>query len=177
MWCSNFGIPYGRGELAIAQQVKAETGSSKSIAELASEVGQMITAWKTTTYPQAWKYLCECQQKVYNPGYIVNPWGRMRRFPGVKEKRADLERQAGNFNIQSTVADTAMIAMDLIDRYRLEHGLHFKIQNQIHDALMLEVPHAEIEECREMLKNTMGNIKIPVGGKLGTLVLGIDIDV
>lgn len=142
-----------------------------------SEISQIITAWKTKTYPQAWAYMLECQQKVYDPGYIVNPWGRMRRFPGVREKRPDLERQAGNFPIQSTVADTAMIAMDLIDQYRKEHNLHFMIQNQIHDAIMLEVPVAEIDECREMLNKTMGSIQIPVGGKLGTITLGVDIDV
>ena len=107
MWCSNFGIPYGRGATAIAQQVKAETGSTKSIQELESEISQMITAWKTKTYPQAWAYMLECQQKVYDPGYIVNPWGRMRRFPGVREKRADLERQLAQFQKGTEVAQAA----------------------------------------------------------------------
>lgn len=149
------------------------------MAELETELSQMVTAWKEVTYPTAWAYMCSCAQSVYSPGYIVNPWGRYRRFPKIRtnEERDDLERQAQNFPIQSTVADTAMIAMDLMIRYRENHKLHFRIQNQIHDALMLEVPIPEIEQCKQMFKDTMGSIDIPVGAPFNTLRLGVDIKV
>lgn len=70
-----------------------------------------------------------------------------------------------------------MIAMDLIDRYRQEHDLHFRIQNQIHDAVMLEVPIPEIDACKKMFQETMANIDIPVGGPFKLLRLGVDIEV
>ena len=52
-----------------------------------------------------------------------------------------------NILIQSTVAQTVNIAADLIRRYRREHGMKFKIQNQVHDAIMLELPIEEKDEC------------------------------
>ena len=79
--------------------------------------------------------------------------------------------------IQSTVADTAMIAMDRIVKYREKHDLHFRIQNQIHDAIMIECPLAEIDACKAMFREAMGSIDIPIGGALGLLRLGVDIDV
>lgn len=163
----------------IARQVKAETGSTQTIQQLEADLSEIVRAWKEQTYPTAWKYMCDCAKMVYSPGYIVNPWGRYRRFPRIRkdETRDDLERQAQNFPIQSTVADTAMIAMDLIARYRDAHKLHFRIQNQIHDAIMLELPEDEIDQCKQMFKDTMGSIDIPVGGPFGVLRLGVDVQV
>lgn len=168
----------GRGAGDIARQVKAETGTSRTIAELEAEITNMVRAWKDETYPVAWQYMCSCADAVYDPGYLINPWGRKRRFSINKhEDRADLERQAQNFPIQSTVADTAMIAMDLLDKYRSAHNLHFRIQNQIHDAIMIECPRQEIAACKTMFRETMAKIDIPVGGAFGLLRLGVDIDV
>ena len=174
----NFGIPYGRGPAAIALQVKAETGTKQTVQQLETELAEIVTAWKEDTYPTAWKYMCDCADCVYDPGYLVNPWGRKRRFPRLDDSmRPDMERQAQNFNIQSTVGDTCMIAMDLVDTYRKEHGMRFKMQSQIHDALMLEAPIEEIDACKTMFLETMGNIEIPVGPPFGVLKMGVDIEV
>ena len=177
----NFGIPYGRGAAAIAQQVKAETGSNQTIDQLTAELTEIVNAWKVETYPKAWEYMQRCAASVYDPGYLVNPWGRYRRFlPGGSDNpggRADMERQAQNFPIQSTVADTAMIAMIQILHERGHRGLHFKLVNQIHDAIMLEVPEGEIEETKQLMRDTMGSIDIPVGPPFDTLRLGIDLTV
>ena len=175
----NFGIPYGRGALDIARQVKAETGSKLTISQLEAELSEIVRAWKEETYPVAWKYMEACANSVYTPGYLVNPWGRYRRFARARfdEERDDLERQAQNYPIQSTVADNCMIAMDLMDQYRTQNGLHFRFQNQIHDAIMIEVPEAEIDACKRMYNETMGSIDIPVGPPFHTLRLGADVKV
>ena len=176
----NFGVPYGRGALAIAQLIKAETGTAKTINELEQEIKIVLETWKTVAYPQAWEFMQKCAASVYDPGYLVNPWGRIRRFPKVptdNEERADLERQAQNHPIQSTVADTVQIAMDLMDRYRTRTGLKFSFINQVHDAVQIYIPEDKIDEGKKMYRETMGNIVIPVGGPFGTLTLGVDIDV
>lgn len=156
--------------------IKAETGMATPLKQLEQQCQKMIEAWKNTTFPVAWQYLVGCQQSVYDPGYLVNPWGFRKTFharPG--QERKDLEREAGNFNIQSTVANTVNIAADLIRRYRREHGMKFRIQNQIHDAIMLELPIEEKEECMNMFQNTLAAVKIPLGkGKY--FQLGCDID-
>jgi len=87
-----------------------------------------------------------------------------------------MQREAQNYNIQSTVADTCMIAMHLAVDYRAKHNLHFKLINQVHDALMVEVPEDEIEATKNMFNETMGQIDIPVRDRK-PLRLSIDIDV
>jgi len=77
--------------------------------------------------------------------------------------------------IQSTVADTCLITLWLLVRERKSRGLNFKIVNQIHDAVILEVPEDEIDATKQVLHDTMGTIPIPM--KPEPLVLGIDIDV
>ena len=172
----NFGIPYGRGAKACALMIKAETGVDTPLKEIENQCAQMIEAWKTVTFPTAWRYLEGCQQAVYDPGYVVNPWGFRKTFhvrPGTIRK--DFEREAGNFPIQSTVAQTVNIAADMIRRYRREHGMKFRLQNQIHDAIMLELPVEEKEECKKMFGETMGAVRIPLGGGR-FFQLGCDID-
>lgn len=78
--------------------IKSETGIETPLKQLEQQCQQMIDAWKTQTFPTAWQYLLGCQQAVYDPGYIVNPWGFRKTFhvrPG--EIRKDFEREAGNF--------------------------------------------------------------------------------
>ncbi len=173
----NFGIPYGRGALDIARQVKGETGVDTDIEVLEAEISQMMEAWKTVTYPEAWSYMEECAACVTDPGYLYNPWGRKRHFPKKVDGKLlpGMQRQAQNFPIQSTVADTCMIAMQLMDEYRARTGLGYRLVNQIHDAIIVEVPQDEIEETKQMFKDTMGSIDIPINSDK-PLRLDIDID-
>jgi DNA polymerase I-like protein with 3'-5' exonuclease and polymerase domains len=89
---------------------------------------------------------------------------------------AAMQREAQNFPIQSTVADTCLLALAQMVQYRKDYDLHFRIVNQIHDAIMLEVPELEIEPTKQMYKDTMGNIQIPVPNS-EPLVLSVDIDI
>lgn len=133
-------------------------------------------AWKTDTYPDAWAYMQWCAQQPADPGYIVNPWGRYRRFAETNDQgllRA-FGRESMNFPVQSTVADTCLIALHLLVEYRKAHRLGFRIVNQIHDAILLEVPMDEIDETRAALNATMGGIAIPIPNR--PLVLGVEID-
>lgn len=169
----NFGIPYGRGAAAIATQIRAETGLDVD----ANEIKQGIDGWKAT-YHDAWGFLTDCQSKVKSPGYVETPWGRRRYFPRVDDDGLMMafQREAANFPIQSTVADTMRLAMTYVIRERDRCGLQFRVANQIHDALLLVLPEAEVDAAITILKNQMGNIPIPMPtGK--SLVLGVDIDI
>ena len=171
-------IPYGRGPKAIALQVLAETGTDAPLSELEAQMRAGVKAWKEVSYPTAWGYMTQCAKAVKSPGYLENPWGRLRRFgkPASNEQLAGFQREAQNWPIQSTVADTMQIAMQLAVDYRKQHGLHFRLVNQVHDALMVETPIDEIESTKTMFIATMGSIDIPVAYNR-TLRLGIDIEV
>ena len=174
----NFGILYGRGGRDTAIQVKAETGAAESIDVLAAQLDQVIKTWKEVEYPVAWAFIESCMSKVYDPGFIKNPFGRIRRAPFLLrgQRDAGAERNFANFPIQSTVSDSVQLAMDKMQAWRVEHGLHFEIQNQIHDAVMLHVPKEEIEVTKYMFHHTLGDIHIPLGPDK-YFTLGVDIDV
>lgn len=174
---SNFGIPYGRGSLDISIQVKAETGTDTSIEELRAQIDTMMVAWKTNTYPAAWRYMQQCAACVETQGYVENPWGRRRIFQATTDgsKLAAMKREAQNFPIQATVSDTCIIALNMLQTYRDKHNLHYRIVNQVHDAIILEVPEQEVAQAKEACQATMGNIYIPITPE--PLRLAIDIDV
>lgn len=167
----SFGVPYGRGAQAIATQIFAETGNEIAV----EDVQKSIVGWKTT-YNKAWTYLEACQNKAVDPGYIESPLGRRRYFPRVHDQEmiAAFKRECGNFTIQNVVADTIRLACArLLDN---RGGLKFNVVNQIHDALLLEVPFEEIDETRILGVEAMSAIGIPLpsGGKLN---LGVDVEV
>jgi len=174
----NFGIAYGRGARAISLAVKAQTGSKEPLDAIIPGVAASVEGWKTKAYPVAWKWLVDHQQMIYDPGYVENPWGR-RKYVYLRngEKSPSLEREAGNFPIQSCCADSVQIAMGKLLDFKETAGFPFRIQNQIHDALMIETPREHIEEAKEVLRKSMSEIDIPIPGTSKTFRLGVDIDV
>ena len=94
----NFGIAYGRGAKAIALQVKAQTGDPRPVDEIEPGIAVSLKSWKTVSYPQAWNWLLDQQKKVYNPGWIENPFGRRKWAHLHKyEINKGKEREFGNF--------------------------------------------------------------------------------
>ena len=138
----NFGIPYGRGSEALSRQCKEE-GHDVSAAQCQA----LIDAY-FESYPNTKPFLAECRARSQDPGWLVGPYGRYRRFLPSDDRaiRAEQERQAQNFPIQGGVADAVSIALANFYHYREEHPeVQYKIALQIHDAIVLIVPieHAE----------------------------------
>ena len=147
----NFGIPYGRGAEAIARQCKEE-----GVTVTPEECQAMIEAY-FASYPKTRDFLAECRARSQNPGWLVGPYGRFRRFAsaefnhstsrfraGDRKARAiigEQERQAQNFPIQGGVADAVSMALANFYEYRTKHpDVDYKIALQIHDAIVLLVP-------------------------------------
>ncbi len=138
----NFGIPYGRGAEAIARQCKEE-----GVEVTPEECQRMIDAY-FTSYPATWDFLHDCRSRSQDPGWIVGPYGRYRRFVRSNDKSVigEQQRQAQNFPIQGGVADAVSIALNNFYQYRKSNpDVQYDIALQIHDAIMLIVPveHAE----------------------------------
>lgn len=167
----NFGILYGRGAKAIANQINAETG----LGVMAEDIQHGIDQWHLT-YSNA-SYFFDCMHKQgLEQGYVTNIWGRRRWF-GKAENRAQesaIEREAANHPIQGTVGDTMSLAIDRIANEKIVRALKFRIINQVHDALLFEVPETEVDKSVEVIRWGMGDIELPMPG--GPLKLGVDID-
>jgi len=138
----NFGIPYGRGPEAIARQCKEE-----GVEVTPEECQKMIDAY-FNSYPRTWDFLAECRNRSQNPGWLVGPYGRYRRFVPSTDRAVigEQQRQAQNFPIQGGVADAVSIALNNFYQYRKKNpDVEYQIALQIHDAIMLIVPIAHAE--------------------------------
>ena len=72
--------------------------------------------------------------------------------------RAMGERMALNTPIQGTAADILKIAMVKLHNILKEKNLKTKMLLQVHDELIFDVPEDEIEEVKEIVRDTMENI-------------------
>jgi DNA polymerase I-like protein with 3'-5' exonuclease and polymerase domains len=100
------------------------------------------------SYPKTKDFLAECRTRSQDPGWIVGPYGRFRRFVSTNDRavKGEQERQAQNFPIQGGVADAVSIALFNFLQYREQHpDVQYQITLQIHDAIVLTAPfeHAE----------------------------------
>jgi uracil-DNA glycosylase family 4 len=152
-----FGYAYGRGAKAIARQCKEESKPGQT--EVTVEQAQILIDGLAELYPGLVDYFQGCKRRVVEPGWIRNPFGRLRRFRAPDDTRTpegrmilgELERQCMNFPIQSAVADAMNRAVDNLYQYRETHDVQYKIACQIHDAVILEVPLRHIDEVYDVV--------------------------
>lgn len=131
-----FGVGYGRQAAACARQCKEE---GNDISEVQAQV---IIDTIFRRYPEIPDFQQACKDRVLNPGWMRNCFGRGRRFIPSSEWGAmsGLEREAMNFPMQSMVADAVSWALFYLMNHPLKAELGYKIVLQIHDAIVLEVP-------------------------------------
>lgn len=139
-----FGIPYGRGSAAVIRAVEEE-GVFLSL-DAADTIRDTILG----KYSRLPDYLERCKGRVKSPGWMVNCFGRFRRFQftGIEDS-GDMERQASNYPIQSGVADAVSRALDYLywwpDRLTRDGRLRYRMVLQIHDAILFEVLIEDLE--------------------------------
>lgn len=111
---------------------------------------------------------------AHKNGYVTTMLGRRRYLPDINSDnqrvREAAERTAINTPIQGTAADLIKIAMINIQRRLHKEKMQARMILQVHDELVFEAPHAEIEKLRELVVAEMGGavrldvpVKIDVG--------------
>lgn len=175
---TNFSIMYGIGAASLAIKIKSTTKDERPLDVITAEMQNVLDTWKTKSFPVAWNTLESWKRKVYEQGYIENAWG-MRKWTPVRpgERNPEYERESANYSIQALVSGTIQIATDRLLSKRSELGLRFRLQNQIHDALMLEVPMDEIQVTKDLMHWAMSEIDIPIYGTGRTFRLESDTDI
>ena len=150
----NFGIAYGMGAYALAQN----TGMSQA------EAQDFIRKY-FERFPRVRSWLDNTKRKAAETGYVETILGRRRYFPelqapasGVNDQmRRRAEREAINHPVQGSAADIMKIAMINVHRSIGEGGLQGKLTLQVHDELVLECPTGEVEAVCELVKREMEN--------------------
>ncbi len=146
----NFGILYGQGAFALAEQ----TGLSRS------EAKQMIEAY-FETYSKLKAYMADQVKKAREIGYVETILGRKRHLKDISSGnfvvRAHAERNAVNAPIQGSAADVVKMAMIKIQKEFEKEKLQTRMLLQVHDELVFESPVEEVELAINIIKIEMEN--------------------
>ncbi|WP_312824576.1 DNA polymerase I [Epilithonimonas sp.] len=159
----NFGIIYGQGAFALAEQ----TGLSRT------EAKKMIDSYYET-YPRLKEYMAEQVKKAQNLGFVETILGRRRHLKDINSSnfvvKAHAERNAVNAPIQGSAADIIKLAMIKIENELETQKLETKMLLQVHDELLFEAPIDEIEIATALIKKEMESAfetKVPLLVEVG----------
>jgi DNA polymerase-1 len=147
----NFGLIYGMSAFGLTRTTELTLAESQDFVEA-----------YFTQFPGVKKYLDGIRKEATQNGYVETMLGRRRYFPNLKSSvnqvvRAREEREAINAPIQGTAADIMKIAMIRIPPSLAKAGLHGKMLLQVHDELVVECPHSELNELVRVVRNIMEN--------------------
>ncbi len=158
----NFGVIYGMSDYGLEQA----TDFSRE------EAAQFIASY-FEKYPRVKEYIEATKTQARELGYVQTVLGRRRYVPEIKSPnrqiREGAERMAINMPVQGTSADIIKVAMINIHREIERRNLKSKMILQVHDELVFEVHHEEINTVKELVAELM-----PSALKL-TVPLKIDI--
>ena len=162
----NFGIMYGMGAYGLASRL----GLSNEEAE------QFIQAY-FASYPGVQEYMLRTVREARQNGYVTTLLGRRRMIPEIasdnRRVREFAERTAINTPIQGSAADLIKVAMIRIQKRLEEEKSAARMIMQVHDELVFEVPRADAEALREMVRIEMeGAIRLDVPIRVETGVAG-----
>lgn len=159
----NFGIIYGQGAFALAEQ----TGLSRK------EAKELIDSYYQT-YPRLKEYMAEQLQKARELGYVETILGRRRHLKDINSNnfvvKGHAERNAINAPIQGSAADIIKIAMIRIQEELVAQELETKMLLQVHDELLFESPLEEVETAKALIKTKMESAvetKVPLLVEVG----------
>ena len=160
----NFGVLYGMG----AQRLSKETGVSMA------EAKEFIASY-FSNFSKVRQYLDAQIEFTKEHGYIGTIMGRERPLPDIHSSnpmiKANAQRIATNTPIQGSAADLIKKAMLDIHAELKHKKMKTKLILQVHDELVLECPHDELEAAKALTKRCMENalkLKVPLKVDIGT---------
>jgi len=160
----NFGIVYGLSAFGLSQNLGIEPRYAK----------QFIDAY-FEKYSGVRKFIDHTLEQARRDGKVANLFGRVRTIPDINSKNANLrgfaERTAVNTPLQGTAADLIKLAMIRIDAALRERQLQTRMTLQVHDELVFEVPEAELDIIRSLVREEMENVHqlaVPLLVEIGT---------
>jgi DNA polymerase-1 len=159
----NFGIVYGLSAFGLSQNLGIDPAEAKRFIEAYFEKYAGVRRFIDDTLAEARR-----EQKV------KTLFGRVRPIPDINSKNFNLrgfaERTAVNTPLQGTAADLIKIAMIRIDEALRERDLKSRMTLQVHDELVFEVPEAEIDIMKSLVREYMEKVhplSVPLQVDLG----------
>jgi DNA polymerase-1 len=159
----NFGIVYGLSPFGLSQQLGIDTKEAKRYIDAYFEKYKGVRAFIDRTLEQARR-----------DGKVSTLFGRVRPIPDINSKNVNMrgfaERTAVNTPLQGTAADLIKIAMIRIDAEIARRKLKSRMTLQVHDELVFEVPNAEVDTMKALVRDQMESahkLRVPLLVELG----------
>lgn len=159
----NFGVVYGISPFGLSEALNIPPK------EAASYIEQYFKKHEGVR-----NYMDEAIKTARENGYVKTLMGRKRPIPEINSRNTNIRQQAErlaiNTPIQGTAADLIKIAMINIWQKINEEKLKTKMILQIHDELLFEVPEAELEKAKELIRHEMENaleLSVPLRVDIG----------
>jgi len=160
----NFGIIYGQSAFGLSQNLGIPR----------KEAAEIIENY-FAQYPGIKRYMTDTMNFARENGYVCTLMGRRRYLRDINSANATVrgfaERNAINAPIQGSAADMIKIAMINIHREFLEKKLDARMTMQVHDELVFDVPHDEVEIVKPIIMHNMKNAiktEVPIMVEIGT---------
>jgi DNA polymerase-1 len=160
----NFGIIYGQSAF----------GLSQSLGIPRKEAAEIIENY-FAQYPGIKRYMNETMNFARENGYVCTLMGRRRYLRDINSAnqtvRGFAERNAINAPIQGSAADMIKIAMINIHREFKSLKLDARMTMQVHDELVFDVPHHEVDIVKPIIVERMKNAiktEVPIMVEIGT---------
>jgi DNA polymerase-1 len=147
----NFGIVYGLSAFGLSQNLGIEPGEAK----------QFIAAY-FEKYSGVRKFIDDTLDEARREQKVKTLFGRIRPIPDINSKnfnfRGFAERTAVNTPLQGTAADLIKMAMIRIDEALRDRDLKSRMTLQVHDELVFEVPEAELDIMKSLVREYMEKV-------------------
>ena len=152
----NFGIIYGISDYGLSRDLNIPRKEAKEYIDNYLENYKMVS-----------KYMEDIIEIGKKKGYVKTILNRRRYVPELKSKNFNVrsfgERIAMNTPIQGSAADIIKVAMVKIYKELRNRNLRSKLILQVHDELIIETHKDELDEVKQLMKDTMENaIKLDV---------------
>ncbi|MCK4666355.1 DNA polymerase I, partial [Candidatus Dependentiae bacterium] len=146
----NFGIVYGQTPYGLSKELGISPKKAKQFIANYFERYKRVELYIRDTIE------CAKEQK-----FIRTILGRIRHIPELFAKNANIrsfgERIAVNTQLQGSAADLIKKALIEIHSEFKRLGLQTKIILQVHDELVFDVPLAEVEDVKRIVRDKMEN--------------------
>lgn len=159
----NFGIIYGQSAFGLSQNLGISRTEAKQIIDSYFE-----------QYPAIKAYMDRAIASAREKGFVETIMKRRRYLKDINSANAVVrgfaERNAINAPIQGSAADIIKMAMIRIKKRMSDEIKHSKMLLQVHDELVFDVHHTEIDQMRDLVKNEMEHtvkLAVPLSVEVG----------
>ncbi len=159
----NFGLIYGMSAFGLAGNLGIERAAAQSY------IDKYFARFSGVR-----QYMEDTRLQAKARGYVETVFGRRLWLPEINSpngpRRQGAERAAINAPMQGTAADLIKLAMIAVQGWLESAQLGTRMIMQVHDELVLEVPHSELELVKLQLPALMAGVaalKVPLLAEVG----------